>query len=213
MLQTTAALLSFLTWELATHPQWQDRVRAEVLAEFGPPTSDSDFITNLDKLEGMPVLNACIKETLRMYPSAPFGAGRVMAKDLLFKYVDVLTGEPKQIDFRKGDFVRPSMYISQLYPAFWNEELGPVLEWNPDRFLKDVNGGAVSMYAYAPFGNGARRCAGERLALGEARRAVSEMARRFEWTPEPGFDAGVLFTGTIKAKNGVKVALKALGKK
>ncbi|KAI9004931.1 cytochrome P450 [Hyaloraphidium curvatum] len=205
---TTAALLSFLTYELAAHPDWQRRVREEVVEAFG--TDTSELITNLDKLEAMPVLNACIKETLRMYPSAPFGAGRVMNTDYLFKYTDPLTGKPRQIDLRKGDSIRPSMYIAQMYQPFWDPAYGPVTEWNPDRFLKDPNGGAISMYCYAPFGNGARRCAGERLALSEARLTISELARRYEWRMQDGFKFAVLMTGTIKARDGVKVVMKKL---
>lgn len=65
--QTTAALLSFITYEMATHPEWQQKAREEVLAAFGTP-KETEMITNLDKLESLQVLNACLKETLRMYP-------------------------------------------------------------------------------------------------------------------------------------------------
>jgi cytochrome P450 len=87
-----------------------------------------------------------------------------------------------------------------MTPEFWNREDGAVSEWNPERWLKDVNGGACSMYAYAPFGNGARRCAGERLALSEARLTMGELVRRYEWRMQEGFRFGVLMTGTIKAR-------------
>lgn len=211
--QTTAALLSFLTYELATHPEWQQRIRQEVLDAFGKPSSNdsnNDLITNLDKLEGLPVLNASIKECLRLYPSAPSGAGRGIKQDFTVHYNDVITGKPKTLELYKGDFLRPSMYIAQTFPAYWNAEFGSVLDFNPDRFLKDTNGGAASMWAFAPFGHGGRRCAGERLALAEARLCISELVRRYEFAMQPGFKVKVLNTGTIKARDGVKVVLKPL---
>lgn len=209
LLQTTSALLSFMTVELARHPVWQQRVREEVIEAFGKP-KDGDLITNLDKLEALPILNACLKETLRVFPSAPYGGGRVMADDYKFVYTG-LDNKQHKIDFRKGDQILPSMYIAQMYPDYWNEKAhGPVSEWNPQRFLDDPNGGAQSMFCYAPFGNGARRCAGERLALGEARLTMSELVRRYQWRLQDGFEFKVLMTGTIKARNGVKVVLEPL---
>jgi cytochrome P450 len=184
---------------LAIHPVWQQRLREEIFSAFGKPVDASDLVTDLGKLENLPVLNGVIKETLRIYPSAPFGGGRVMNCDFLFKYTDV-NGVEKQIDFRNGDAVFPSMYIAQMTQEFWDPKYGPVEEWNPERFIADPNGGAKSMYAYAPFGNGARRCAGERLALGEARLTISELVRRYEWRMQDDFKFSVLMTGTIKAK-------------
>lgn len=145
-----------------------------------------------------------------MYPSAPFGAGRVMREDYLVKYTDSITGQPAQLDLRKGDSIMPSMYVAQMFPAFWDKKHGPIDSWNPQRFLDDPNGGAISMYAYAPFGNGARRCAGERLALSEARLTISELVRRYKWRMQDGFKFAVLMTGTIKARDGVKVVLEPL---
>jgi cytochrome P450 len=61
----------------------------------------------------------------------------------------------------------PFVYGAQHHPDNWK---GPDPEiWDPQRWVDDVNGGCKHLYAYAPFGNGARRCVGERLALGETR--------------------------------------------
>ncbi|KAI9014217.1 cytochrome P450 [Hyaloraphidium curvatum] len=200
---TTAALLSFMAHELSVNTDWQSKLRAEVLDAFGPATGAGELITNLEKLEAMPILNACLKETLRLYPSAPYGGGRVMNRDLVYEYTDTATGKPATIEFRKGDQVLPFVYGAQTDPRFWKSNPD---KWDPSRFLDDPNGGAVNFFAYAPFGNGARRCAGERLALAEGRMATAELVRRYEWKPDVG-TFKVLFTGTLKAKDGVRVVL------
>ena len=60
--ETTANTLTWTLWELAKHPEWQDKMRVEIadwrakLAERGPGL---DF--GMEELEGMPVLNAVMK--------------------------------------------------------------------------------------------------------------------------------------------------------
>ncbi|KAI9002040.1 cytochrome P450 [Hyaloraphidium curvatum] len=206
---TTAGLLSFLTHELAIHPEWQSRAREEVLAAFGPGNGEN-YVTELEKLETLPVLNACIKETLRMYPSAPVTGGRAMYEDFVYQYTDSLTKEQKRIDLRTGDQVLPFLYAMQRHPDMWDKSFGSPDEFNPERFIKDPVGGAISLYAFSPFGNGARKCAGERLALGEARLSMAEILRRYEWVPQDGHRLEQAFSGTIKAKHGVKIVIKRL---
>ncbi|KXS13566.1 cytochrome P450 [Gonapodya prolifera JEL478] len=204
---TTSALLSFLTHHISNNLEWQNLVRQEVTKAF--PGNEP---LALEKLESLPHLTAVVKETLRMYPSAPFGAGRQMNRDLRLSYADK-DGKQKFVQFRKGDVVMSAMFVSQMTPEFWNK---PVDDWDPSRWLDDPNGGASSPYAYAPFGNGARRCLGERLALGEARITLAELVRRFEVVPakdpEGKFKFAHYFTGTIKAANGVGVRLLPLSK-
>jgi hypothetical protein len=48
-------MLSFMIGELATRPEWQQKIRQEVVEAFG------DGETSLEKLEGMKNLNAVMK--------------------------------------------------------------------------------------------------------------------------------------------------------
>ena len=61
---------------LASHPEKQEKLRAEVLQH-------SDNLT-LSNIQRMRYLNACIKETLRLYP-ALFINGRSIRKDFVAK--------------------------------------------------------------------------------------------------------------------------------
>lgn len=136
---TTAVLLSFLAYELSKRPDLQKQIRAEVAEAIG-----SGPIDNLEALEPCKVLNACIKETLRRYPSAPFGAGRNMDQDFDFTYTG-LDGNVKRIAFKKGDLVAPYLYGVQNFAPYWGKDPNV---WSPERFLEAPSGDSVNLYAY-----------------------------------------------------------------
>ena len=73
--ETTSVGLTWTLYLLATHPEHQEKARAEVRNLLG----DSDRITSevVDKLE---YVTAVIKESLRMYPPALF-TGRLSIQD------------------------------------------------------------------------------------------------------------------------------------
>jgi cytochrome P450 len=66
--ETTATLLSGLTYLLLTHREPGDKLVKEVRNAF----ASSKDIT-MDELARLPYLNACIKEALRIYPPVPVG--------------------------------------------------------------------------------------------------------------------------------------------
>lgn len=74
---TTAALLSFMSYELSKRPDLQAEIRKEVQAAVGDGPID-----NLEALENCKVLNACIKESLRMRPRQGQFAFRVLSPHL-----------------------------------------------------------------------------------------------------------------------------------
>jgi cytochrome P450 len=66
--ETTATLLSGLTYLLLRHPESMNKLVTEVRTAF----ASSDDIT-MDIIAGLPYLRACIKEALRKYPPVPVG--------------------------------------------------------------------------------------------------------------------------------------------
>lgn len=189
---TTSALLSFTLYELAKRPDLQTEIRREVEDVCG-----SSPIDNLEALEKCKVLNACIKESLRWVvfdwrlwelprlpvpffrktPSAPFGATRNIFEGFDFQYTS-FDGKPKKIKFCKGDRLITYIWGIQNYPGYWNTDPS---KWSPERFYEDPTGGTTAgLYAYSPFGQGPRRCLGERLGLGEARLCLASILRRWQ---------------------------------
>ncbi|KAI9006996.1 cytochrome P450 [Hyaloraphidium curvatum] len=202
---TTAALLSLMTYELSKRPDLQAAIRAEVEEVNGKGDLD-----NLEVLEKCKVLNACIKETLRKYPSAPYGALRTAFEDFTCNYTDAF-GKPKKVNFQKDDLIFVGIHAMQNAPWYWDKD--PSI-WTPERYYEDANGGSkAGLWSNAPFGNGARRCVGERLALAEGRLATASILRKFDILPVPeGPDTWQfkeIFSGTIKP-NKVMVKLRPL---
>jgi cytochrome P450 len=62
---TTSNGMSYLLYELSCNPEWQDRLRTEL---WEANVIKASFANNL--LKDLPVLNACIHETLRLHPPA-----------------------------------------------------------------------------------------------------------------------------------------------
>lgn len=78
----------------------------------------------------------------------------------------------------------PSPYISGRHPANWSKEPDT---FNPQRWIDDPQGGALHNFAWVPFGNGQRKCLGEKLAFNEARLVMAELLRKYKVLPAPGW--------------------------
>ena len=61
---TTASSLANWLWELAKHPEWQTRVRAEVRAARRRVVERGDSAFTIADLDGMAVLQLTLKEAL-----------------------------------------------------------------------------------------------------------------------------------------------------
>lgn len=91
-----------------------------------------------------------IKESLRLYPSAPF-IGRVLEEDLMTKEGYLLP---------KGVIVNIHIYDIHRNPKYWPEPD----KFDPERFLPEncVN---RHPYAFVPFSAGPRNCIGNDIIL------------------------------------------------
>lgn len=71
--ETTATLLSGVTYLLLKNPDTLKRLVVEIRATF---KSDAD--TNIVSVQQLPYLRACLDEGLRLYPPVPIGMPRVV---------------------------------------------------------------------------------------------------------------------------------------
>jgi alkylphenol/PAH-inducible cytochrome P450 monooxygenase len=58
---TTASTLTWWLWELSKHPDWQTRVREELMAVRKKITERGEFEFSISDLEGMTVMHATLK--------------------------------------------------------------------------------------------------------------------------------------------------------
>ena len=64
---SVGAALAFTLFELARHPEIQDRVMEEISSVFG----DDTRAPTMNDLRQLKYLEQCVKEGLRLYPSVP----------------------------------------------------------------------------------------------------------------------------------------------
>lgn len=154
---TTAITLTYLVWAVLSHPKLRRDLEDEVRA-LNAGYDDA-------ALEELPVLNATIKETLRLYGAAPGSLPRCV---------------PEGGATLSGHFLPHGVTVStQSYTIhrdkniFPDPELFDVSRWLPGE--KNVSN-QVQM-AFSPFGAGSRICIGINLAYMELRLAVAEFFR------------------------------------
>ncbi|CAG2109097.1 unnamed protein product [Medioppia subpectinata] len=157
--ETTASLLSFLTYELAINEKCQQRLYEEINAFDGNYSYES--------IARMPYLEACIAETLRHYPPLP-AIGRICTEE--YKHDNTGLTIPKGMGVNYD--VHSLHHESEYYP---NPE-----DWNPERFLPE-NRDHLVPYTYMPFGLGPRNCVGMRFALMEAKTAVAHLICKYRF--------------------------------
>ena len=183
---TTTSTVSFLAYELARHPRWAQRLRAERDAVCGDrePTAEELF-------SGLPLLTRAIDETLRLYPPAWIGARRAV-RDFEFAGVKVGAGLP----------VAYSSYVSHRLPdVFENPD-----EFDPDRFEPEARA-RWPRGAYVPFGAGPRVCIGKRFGYAEVHAIAAALLRRFELELDGDHKLTIQQAPTLSPRGGLPMRL------
>ncbi|XP_047978036.1 cytochrome P450 CYP749A22-like [Salvia hispanica] len=186
---TTTSLLGWCAVLLATHTEWQDRAREEVMETFGGSSPDSDGIARLK------IMNMIINECLRLYPPV-LTMTRKVAKETKLGQLCV--------------FPNTNIFISVLAlhhnPEIWGND---VLLFKPERFAQGVakatnNNGA----AFLPFGMGTRTCVGLNFTTNEAKIALSMILQKYKFSLSPNYVHNPADVFILTPKNGVQVILK-----
>ncbi|KAK8741853.1 hypothetical protein OTU49_002425 [Cherax quadricarinatus] len=153
---TTASTLAFSSFLLAKHPIHQQRLREEIkqiIHEYGDITYEGIMEAKF--------LNACLMETLRLYPPATFGERQCTRT---FKIPGT------ELILHPGDVVTVPFWSLHHDPRYWPEPE----EFQPDRFLPE-NKSNITSFTHIPFGMGPRNCIGMRFALMEAKVALAKL--------------------------------------
>ncbi|KAF2678674.1 cytochrome P450 [Lentithecium fluviatile CBS 122367] len=198
--ETTSSALTWATHLLATHPEIQTRLRAEIHENIPDPAALSDPSFDIPSLlESLPYLNAVCKEVLRLYPTLPVSA-RFAIRDT------TITGQ----FVPKGTLLLIVPWATNRDPKLW----GPDSEvFRPERWLdtstgRAAMGGAESNYAFLTFFHGPRSCIGQVFARAELRALVAAVAGQFEMRmADPTEKIRVGGTITSKPINGMRLRL------
>lgn len=159
--ETTALVLTYTLYLLATNPEQAERLRAELDEELGgvPPSNED--------IEALPYTKRTVREGLRVYPPVQ-GVIRESA-------------EPVEIggyEFSEGTTVSVQQWVLHRDPRFYDQPEA----FRPERWSEEFRD-SLPAFAYFPFGGGPRRCIGDNFAKQEARLALATIAQDWKFTP------------------------------
>ncbi|XP_035920679.1 cytochrome P450 3A12 [Halichoerus grypus] len=160
--ETTSTSLSFLVYELATHPDVQQKLQEEIDATF-----PNKALPTYDALLQMEYLDMVLNETLRLYPIGG-RLERVCKKDV----------EISGVFIPKGTVVMVPVFTLHRDLDLWPEPE----EFRPERFSKK-NKDNINPYTYLPFGTGPRNCLGMRFAIMNMKLALVRVLQNFSFKP------------------------------
>lgn len=184
--ETSASALAWALYLLATHPDWQERVAAEAIAEIGPGIP---YFSILGRLR---LARAVFREAMRLYPPVP-----MMVREASCP-----------VSFR-GRRVRPG---AQIVLSPWHLHRHERLWENPDAFdparFDTANGKECLRSAYIPFSAGRRVCPGAGFAMAEGPLLLAMILRSFRLVPDPARVPMPQAQLTVRARDGIWLRLE-----
>lgn len=181
---TSAATLSWTLHLLSINLDVQKRLAEEVrlvLREARANTdedceeSSSELPLTKKLVSKMPLLDAVIKESMRLYPVAPFVVRRLQYD------LDVVEGDTTWTRLPSGAFACVWIYALHRNPKLWARPN----DFVPDRWINPsvgaLDAGQKMVGAYMPFAAGPRSCLGQPLANVILRIALARIIHQFQF--------------------------------
>ncbi|NP_001009743.1 prostaglandin E2 omega-hydroxylase CYP4F21 precursor [Ovis aries] len=163
---TTASGLSWILYNLAKHPEYQERCRQEVQELLRDRESKE---IEWDNLAQLPFLTMCIKESLRLHPPVTI-ISRCCTQDIVLPNGWVI---PKGV-----------ICIIDIFGTHHNQSVWPDPEvYDPFRFDQENIKGR-SPLAFIPFSAGPRNCIGQTFAMTEMKVVLALTLLRFRFLPD-----------------------------
>ncbi|KAK0947242.1 hypothetical protein LTR29_001197 [Friedmanniomyces endolithicus] len=182
--ETSSGALSFLFYYLVKNPEAYRKARAEVDEVVG---TESIQVHALQKL---PYITACLRETLRLQPTAP-----AFSTTPLSPQGEVIGGK---YFVEHGQPIAALLSQIHLDPAVYGSDAE---EFKPERML-DETFKQLPPGAWKPFGNGARGCIGFPFAWQEIMMVTAMLLQYFDFAPQDqSYNLQIKSTLTIKPKD------------
>ncbi|EPS58338.1 hypothetical protein M569_16477, partial [Genlisea aurea] len=189
--ETVAISSSWCLMILAAYPDWQARVRDEVLEVCGSEVPTADM------LRKMKLLTMVIQETLRLYPPVAYVV-REALRDVSVGGITIPRGINIQIPI-------PSIHEHE---GLWGPDSR---SFRPERFAGGISSACRMPYGFMPFGVGSRTCLGQNFAVAELKVVVSIVLSRFRLSLGSDYEhSPPEFRLMIQPKDGVRLVLEKL---
>lgn len=169
---TTAYVMSWLYLNLASNPEVQSKLAAEL-----KEVLNGADVTTAEQMDSLLYLNACIRESHRLTPAAPISQKR------LKQDIDVVVGD-STYHVKAGERITLNL---RAYPMDAQYVESPN-NFQPERFMPNVikarKGTPSEIIDHPsfvdPFGRGKRRCLGGNMAMAEILILTARMIQDWE---------------------------------
>ncbi|KAL5863168.1 hypothetical protein ACOSQ3_000682 [Xanthoceras sorbifolium] len=188
--ETTAFWLTWTIFLLCVHPEWQSKLREEVLNECRRGIPDADMLANLK------MVNMVLLEALRLY-GPTIEIARKASRDIKLGNITI----PKDTGI-----IIPALKIHRN-KKFWGEDAE---EFNPLRFADGIAQAAKYPHALISFGFGPRACLGQTFAMLESKMAIALILQRFSLSLSPEYKHTPLYNLVLQPQFGLPVTVKPL---
>ncbi|KAG5234589.1 cytokinin hydroxylase [Salix suchowensis] len=179
--ETTALALSWTLLLLATHPEWQNKLREEIREVTG------DIETDFTKVAGLKKMGWVMNEVLRLYPPSP-NVQRQAREDIQVNELLIPTGTNMWID----------VVAMHHDPKLWGED------------GRSLYGGCKHKMGFLPFGFGGRMCIGRNLMVMEYKIVLTLILTRFSFSISPAYSHSPAIMLSLRPANGLQLILQPL---
>ncbi len=185
---TTTMTMTTMSYQLARHPRWQERARAESAA-LGSST------VGYGGLDRLPTLDLVMKESLRLVAPLQAMARRTVADtEILGHFVPA------------GTMVMVSPHFVHHMPEYWPDPE----RFDPERFAAHRREDRVHSHAWLPFGGGVHKCIGLRFAALQVKAVMHQLLLRHRWTVPAGYEMPLDYTSMPTPKDRLPVQVHPL---
>ncbi|KAG8228713.1 hypothetical protein J437_LFUL009395 [Ladona fulva] len=164
--ETTSSLLRFCLYELCAN-EYGKEIQSKIRDEVDEVIKEEGGKLTFEGLKKMHLLDAALKEVLRLYSPAVF-LNRKCLKDYRIPGTN--------LTLEKDSIVFIPIQALHLDPKYFPDPT----QFDPNRFLPEKRD-EVNKYAYLPFGEGSRMCIGQRFAEIQTRLGLAALLSAFEF--------------------------------
>lgn len=186
---TTTATLTWSLLELLRHPDFYERVCAEVRVG----SVGGEVPVTVEDVRAMPFLDAFVKETLRLHPVTAF-LFRGNRSPHEFEGYTIPAG---------WQVIIPISHTHRSSESFVNPE-----HFDPERFLPPREEDKKTPYAWMAFGGGKHMCLGMGIAQVEMKTVFTRLLRQFDLQLAPGQDVSPLYIPIGRPKGGTVISFQ-----
>ncbi|KAF8646030.1 hypothetical protein AX16_007455 [Volvariella volvacea WC 439] len=173
---TTATVLTYVTYFMALYPDVTKRLRDEVISAVGTQTAPT-----YEQLRSMKYLRAVLNETLRLFPPVPLNVRESRSAGFTLPRSDPTypSHDQRPLYMPPNTTIVYLPLLTQRNSALW----GPDADvFDPERWLKPerIAQLVANPTMYTPFSAGPRICIGQNYAYNEMSYFLVRLLQRFE---------------------------------